>query len=438
MSMERRERAGFIFTMDALLTMTLSVLILSSVAVHHFPYPNAEALNAQRLAHDIINACSQSVEHVQRCPFAFPPERGCGSMALETIAGMYPAYRFFIQYEDPWLLGLLPETVDDGASGMSYATWYEINREAIDAGDIDDTRAGAFQQYLGYARQDLVEIENPDPRCVVTVADVTNEGACEVGPYDANDAEWRAGAGECVLNDITTSDDCSQAPPPIPPLIDYDTAWLEDPPGPGRFEQRITEDAEEPTVRYVSSYGINFFATNPELATADQMAEDRELDRLIPKLFPDVFPPEKDPPEANPPTPRTYAARTVREALDGAEDIRDKSRNIIDTVLNLPNGINDITGDDDPARFFKFRRCFDNSRYDDDPTNDCDNPSGFFCPCHIPANPPPRTVYCVEREVTLCGLNLDRNSCGDALDPPLVQPLACPRIVTVKVCVWRE
>ena len=365
MSMERRERAGFIFTMDALLTMTLSVLILSSVAVHHFPYPNAEALNAQRLAHDIINACSQSAEHVQSCPFAFPPERSCGSMGLETIAGMYPAYRFFIQYEDPWLLGLLPDAVDDGAGGMSYATWYEINREAIDAGDIDDELAGAFNQYLGYARRDLVE---------------------------------------------------------------------ENPPGPGRFVQRISEDAQDPTVRYVSTYGINFFASDPVLATADQMADDRELDRMLPKLFPNAFPPEKDPPEANPPSPRTYAARTVREAMEGAEGIAETANGILSVVPVVP----DIVADDDPARFFKFRRCFDNSRYDDDPSNDCDNLFGFFCPCHIPTNPSPRTVYCVEREVTLCGLNLGRNSCGDDLDLPQVQPLACPRIITVKVCVWRE
>ncbi len=433
MNVERRERAGFIFTMDALLTMTLSVLILSSVAVHHFPYPNAEALNAQRLAHDIINACSQSAEHVQSCPFAFPPERSCGSMALDTIAGMYPAYRFYIQYEDPWLLGLLPDAVDDGAGGMSYAAWYESNREAIDAGEIDDARAGAFQQYLGYARQDLVEIEDPNPRCVVTEADVIDLGTCEVPPYDANGAAWDAGEGECVLMTITTSDDCTPDPP-----LGYATEWRMDPPSLGRFEQSINEDAEDPTIRYVSTYGINFFADNPELATPDQMAEDRELDRLLPKLFPEVFPPEKDPPEANPPTPRTYAARTVREALEGAESIADHSRDIIDTVLNLPNGINDITDDDDPSRFIKFRRCFDNSRYDDDPSNDCDNPFGFFCSCHIPEQIPPRTVYCVEREVMLCGLNLDRNSCGEALDSPQVQPLACPQIVTVKVCVWRE
>ncbi|MDP7080024.1 MAG: hypothetical protein QF415_09050 [Candidatus Undinarchaeales archaeon] len=417
--MERRERAGFIFTMDALLTMTLSVLILSSVAVHHFPYPNAEALNAQRLAHDIINACSQSAEHVQSCPFAFPPERSCGSMGLETIAGMYPVYRFFIQYEDPWLLGLLPGAVDDGAGGMSYAAWYEANRVAIDAGDIDNELAGAYRIYLTeYAKREIVEVEDPNPRCVVTTID--NDPDCTTAG-----GTWDGGVGECVRADVTTAEDCT--------VVD-DGEWRMDPPGLGRFAQRINEDAEDPTVRYVSTYGINFFATNPELATADQMAEDRELDRLIPKLFPKVFPPEKDPPEANPPTPRTYAARTVREALEGAEGIAGAANRIISVVPDLP----DIVADDDPARFIKFRRCFDNSRYDDDPSNDCDNPFGFFCPCHIPTDPPPRTVYCVEREVTLCGLNLGRNSCGDDLDPPLVQPLACPQVVTVKVCVWRE
>jgi len=350
-------------------------------------------------------------------------------MALETIAGMYPAYRFFIQYEDPWFLGLQPDTVDDGTGGMNYAAWYEANREAIDAGDIDDVLAGAFNQYLGYARQDLVEQDDPDPRCVVTEADVIDAGTCEVAPYDANGAAWDGGAGECVLETIITTDDCTPDPP-----LGYTTEWREDPPGPGKLVQRITGDAEDPTVRYVSTYGINFFASDPSLATADQMADDRELDRLLPKLFPEVFPPEKDPPEANPPTPRTYAARTVREALDGAEGIAETANRIMSVVPEVP----DIVADDDPARFFKFRRCFDNSRFDNDPTNDCDNPFGFFCPCHIPANPPPRTVYCVEREVTLCGLNLDRDSCGDALDSPQVQPLACPRIVTVKVCVWRE
>lgn len=434
--MSERERSGFIFTMDALLTMTLSVLILSAVSMHHFHYPNAEALDAQRLAHDVINACIQSTEHPQECPFAFPPEQTCGTKTLRAIAGRYPTYRFFIQYEDPWLLGLLPDAVTAGAGGLTYAQWYETNRAAIDTMDrlsLADrtTLAAQFIQYINFAREDLVGPIPLDQECIAIGA---VQATCPNAPYNGGvpdyDGTWDIANNRCRLalnaGDKDTCEDITAFP----------TQWDDL----SKLQKVMADDAQDPLIRYVSTHGINFFATDLQNPTVQQIVADRELDRLVPQLFPDVYTPEKTPPETNPPSPREYAARTVKEAQDSAAAIKRTVEGITDVII--AGGTTLITDDIDPARFIKFRRCFDNDRFFDDPKVhpdvECDTELGYLCSCSIPTDPPPRTKYCVEREFTLCGLNLERDQCGQGqVMLQVTQPLACPRIVTVKVCVWK-